>query len=249
MPSTTRNRPLVPTAALFFMVLGLLALSPAIARADGPASDTAAASFETEFLTNMIDHHSMANEMAMICQGKDVRADLEQMCGEIIAAQSQEIEEMQSWLQDWYGESHEPTMMAPDMATLETLKALNGDEFEAEFMTMMIEHHSKAIQRAEDCLVSAEHEELVALCENIIASQRAEIEQMQRWLQEVPTVSPSPMATATVRSGVATPFAPITGTGSPTSGGRGGAEVWFVLAGVALIVPAVAVAFNGRRKL
>lgn len=248
MPSRTSDRRLVASAALF-LVLGLIALWPSIVRADGPASEPAAASFETEFLTSMIDHHRMANEMAMVCQGKDERADLEQLCGEIIAAQSQEIEEMQSWLQDWYGETHEPTMMAADTAMLDMLNALSGDEFEAEFMTMMIEHHSTAIERAEECLESAEHEELVALCENIIASQRAEIQQMQSWLQEGRTASPSPMATATVRPGTATPFAPTTGTGSRTSGGRVGAEVWLVLAGVALIVPAVAVAISGRRKL
>ena len=94
MRSMTSGRRLVASAALA-LVLGLVALSPSIVRADGPASEPAAASFETEFLTNMIDHHSMANEMAMVCQGKDVRADLEQLCGEIIAAQSQEIDEMQ----------------------------------------------------------------------------------------------------------------------------------------------------------
>lgn len=248
MPSRTSDRRLLATAVLV-LILGLIGLSPALVRADAPASDPAAASFETQFLTSMIDHHRMANEMAMVCQGKDVRADLEQLCGEIIAAQSQEIEEMQSWLQDWYGETHEPTMMAADTATLEMLNASSGDEFEAEFMTMMIEHHSTAIERAEECLESAEHEELVALCENIIASQRAEIQQMQSWLQEGPTASPSPMGTATVRPGTATPSAPTTGTGSLTPDGRVGAEVWLVLAGVALIVPAVVVALSGRRKL
>lgn len=248
MPSMTSNRRLLVTAA-FALLLGLTGLSPSsIVHADGPASDPATASFETEFMTNMINHHNMANEMAMVCQQKDVRAELEGLCGEIIAAQSQEIEEMQSWLQEWYGETHEPTMMPADAAMLERLKALSGDKFEVEFMTMMIEHHSAAIERANECLESGEHEELITLCENIISSQRAEIQQMQSWLQESPTGSPSPMATSTVRPGAATPSAPNTGTGSRTADGGVWPETWFALAGVALLIPALAVSLGGWRK-
>ena len=51
-------------------------------------------------------------------------------------------------------------------------------------MTEMIDHHQMAVTMSEKHLKEAEHAELKQLCENIITSQRAEIEQMQGWLKE-----------------------------------------------------------------
>ena len=56
--------------------------------------------------------------------------------------------------------------------------------YETKFMTDMIDHHHMAIMMSELCLEKAIHPELVALCEQIIATQAAEIEQMQGWLAE-----------------------------------------------------------------
>lgn len=44
----------------------------------------------------MIDHHHMAVETSEICLAKAVHAELRQMCEQIIAAQSREIEQLQS---------------------------------------------------------------------------------------------------------------------------------------------------------
>ena len=57
-------------------------------------------------------------------------------------------------------------------------------KFEIKFMEGMIDHHAMAIMMAEMCTMKAIHPELVALCENIIATQSAEIEMMQTWLQD-----------------------------------------------------------------
>lgn len=55
---------------------------------------------------------------------------------------------------------------------------------EVRFMTDMIDHHQMAVTMSEKLLKEAEHEELKELCENIITSQRGEIEQMQSWLKD-----------------------------------------------------------------
>ncbi len=65
---------------------------------------------------------------------------------------------------------------------IERLASLSGAEFEIAFMEMMIEHHEAAIREAEECLRRAYHRQLRRLCENIIETQSAEIEQMQTWL-------------------------------------------------------------------
>ncbi|MEW5976291.1 MAG: DUF305 domain-containing protein [Acidobacteriota bacterium] len=54
--------------------------------------------------------------------------------------------------------------------------------FEIRFMEDMIDHHAMAVMMGEMCLDRAVHPELGGLCQNIIASQTAEIQHMQTWL-------------------------------------------------------------------
>jgi len=149
-----------------------------------PASDQSAARFEVDFLRGMIDHHAMAVEMAEVCLDQAVHPELEATCESIATAQSQEIETMQGWLQDWYGVTHEPAMTSEGMRRVDRLAALDGAEFEIEFMESMIDHHRTAIREGEQCLPRAEHPELLELCRNIVETQSAEIAQMEQWLCE-----------------------------------------------------------------
>jgi uncharacterized protein (DUF305 family) len=75
---------------------------------------------------------------------------------------------------------------APDTATA---------KFEIDFMKDMIDHHAMAVMMAEMCLEKAVHEELRALCEEIIATQSQEIATMQAWLQDWYSVSYAPEMT------------------------------------------------------
>lgn len=170
-------------AALLIAVAGLIGTVPPAA-ADRPAPDRATAKFEIRFMQDMIDHHAMAVDMAEMCVMKAVHAELRAMCEEIIATQSQEIQQMQNWLEQWYGVSYQPQMKPGEMRMMERLASLSGAEFEVAFMQMMIRHHEQAIREAEQCLRRASHPELRTLCQNIIATQGAEIEQMQAWLCE-----------------------------------------------------------------
>ena len=148
------------------------------------APNNGTARFEVGFMQDMIDHHAMAVEMAELCVAKAVHDELRQLCEEIIAAQSAEIAQMQRWLEQWYGISYEPQMKPGDRRELERLASSSGAEFEIAFMEMMIEHHERAIREAEECLRRAYHRQLRRLCESIIGTQSAEIEQMQSWLCE-----------------------------------------------------------------
>lgn len=89
---------------------------------------------------------------------------------------------MQSWLQNWYGIQYQPELTQREQRQLADLAAKSGADFEIAFMQMMIQHHSIAISRAEDCVDKAFHQELIDLCENIISTQSAEIRRMNRWL-------------------------------------------------------------------
>lgn len=182
------GQPTSPTAPSQLDTRPAASTSPTNAQTEGvtiasaPVPSPSVANFEIQFMTGMIDHHQMAVEMAEICLAKAVHEELRSMCQNIIATQSAEIEEMQSWLQEWYGITYEPTMKPGDQKMLERLASLSGPEFEIAFMEMMVKHHEGAIKEARKCLDKAAHAELRELCENIIATQSAEIQQLQTWL-------------------------------------------------------------------
>lgn len=46
----------------------------------------------------------------------------------------------------------------------------------------MTRHHRQAVREGEMCVDRAYHGELVDLCQDIITSQTAQIDQMQQWL-------------------------------------------------------------------
>ncbi|MEZ5292067.1 MAG: DUF305 domain-containing protein [Vicinamibacterales bacterium] len=150
--------------------------------ASAPAPDSSASNFEIKFMTNMIDHHQMAVMMAEMCIAKAIHAELRSLCESIRTAQMAEIEEMQAWLQDWYGITYQPVMKPGDQQMMERLAALSGAEFEIAFMEMMIKHHEKAIKEGQHCLDKAYHAELRELCQTIITTQSAEIALMETWL-------------------------------------------------------------------
>jgi uncharacterized protein (DUF305 family) len=153
--------------------------------ATAEAAPTAAqARYEIKFLMDMIDHHMMAVMTAELCDGRTVHPELQTMCEDIVAAQTQEIELMQSWLRDWYGIEYEPRMTPGMERQVEKLAALEGAEFEIAFMEMMIKHHEGAVKEGERCVERAYHPELIELCHEIIETQTAEIAQMQTWLSE-----------------------------------------------------------------
>lgn len=176
------TRHAVRTAALTLTVMAASAFAALPARADAPAPDPARAQFEVDFLTNMIDHHAMAVQMAEVCVDRAVHPQLRSLCQDIITSQGSQISEMQNWLQDWYGITHEPVMGPEHGEMMAQLDAASGAQFDEVFLQMMIEHHRTAVQEGVTCLRNAYHSELRSLCRDIVASQTREIVQMNVWL-------------------------------------------------------------------
>jgi uncharacterized protein (DUF305 family) len=169
--------------ALFALIAVVLVAAVQPARAEAPAPDPQTARYEVRFLEGMIDHHAMAVMMAEMCLHHAVHPELLAMCENIMTTQSQEIAVMQSWLQDWYGMAYEPQMPPGHHQSMhQRVMRMSPQEFEIWFMRTMIRHHEGAIREAEVCLDRADHPELLSLCQNIIVTQRAEIQQMQAWL-------------------------------------------------------------------
>ncbi|GAA4289121.1 DUF305 domain-containing protein [Georgenia daeguensis] len=186
--TTSRRNAHRPAAVLASIALatgafagaGVVMAGPALA--DVPASSEQTARFEVDFLTGMIDHHAMAVSMAEMCLEEGVHDELIATCESIITSQSTQIEQMQAWLQDWYGIDYEPGTSSG--GSMNHLANLSGEEFEVAFMRSMIRHHWGAIREAEKCFDNAEHPDLLTLCEDIYTAQLEEIEQMQTWLDD-----------------------------------------------------------------
>lgn len=169
------------------VVLVLAAMLAAFATpvlADAPAPDRKTAKFEIQFMKGMIDHHAAAIEMSRLCLERAIHDELRAMCETMIEDQQNEIETMQTWLQDWYDTNHRPQIAKQNRKMMMELNRYHGEEFEIRFMRMMIQHHQMAIEMSETCLQRAYHEPLLNLCGTIIATQMEEIQQLQTWLCE-----------------------------------------------------------------
>jgi uncharacterized protein (DUF305 family) len=61
--------------------------------------------FDQRFIEAMISHHQGAIDMARMAQEMAEREEIKTLAAAIIAAQEAEIEQMRSWLDEWYGVS------------------------------------------------------------------------------------------------------------------------------------------------
>ncbi len=57
--------------------------------------------FDKLFLSEMIDHHQGAIDMAKLAQNQAKHQEVKSLAGDILSAQSKEIDLMQTWQGDW----------------------------------------------------------------------------------------------------------------------------------------------------
>lgn len=160
---------------------GLFAIG-GTAAAEEPAPDQRQARFEVDFMTDTIDHHFLAVQMGEMCLDKATAPPpssdqtLRDTCAQIVATQTQQIEQLQTWLEDWYGITKEPELPPNGDEMLDKLRRAEGEEFDIEVSKMFIQHHQSFLPDAAKCIRTAYHDELRDLCEEMYAAQRSEIE-------------------------------------------------------------------------
>ncbi|PJE65367.1 DUF305 domain-containing protein [Candidatus Saccharibacteria bacterium CG10_big_fil_rev_8_21_14_0_10_47_8] len=72
---------------------------------------SAATDFDKAFLSQMIDHHQMAVMMANMLDIATNRPEMKKLASDIISAQTKEINDMESWQQQWGYDSSSGNMM------------------------------------------------------------------------------------------------------------------------------------------
>ena len=155
------------------------------------ATDSSFNDADVAFAQGMIPHHAQAVDMASIALQPEsgASAEIQALATAIQGAQDPEIETMTEWLQTWGQPMEMPGMDGMDgmdgMMTEEQMTALaglSGPAFDTEWATMMIAHHQGAITEAETVKATGADPEVLALADQIISAQQAEIAQMQAML-------------------------------------------------------------------
>jgi uncharacterized protein (DUF305 family) len=157
----------------------------------GPAD----ANFDLRFIDAMIPHHEGAVVMAKEILNKSQRPELKKLAQAIIAAQDQEIAQMQAWRKAWYPKAPATPMMwhasmkhmMPMDESMRKSMRMDVDlgsadaNFDKRFIDAMIPHHEAALVMAKDLQGKTQRPELKKLAQDILSSQQAEINQMKQW--------------------------------------------------------------------
>jgi uncharacterized protein (DUF305 family) len=158
------------------------------------AVDTTFNAADEAFVTGMIPHHEQALSMAaMVLDKEGVDPRVVALAERILAAQQPEIDLMNSWLEAWgvdpdmgemEGMDHSGAglMSDDDMAALE---AATGPEASRLFLEQMVQHHTGAIEMAQQELDNGENADALDLAQTIIDAQTAEIDEMQELLSQL----------------------------------------------------------------
>lgn len=144
------------------------------------------------FARMMIPHHAQAVEMSdIILAKKDIPANVSALATRIKEAQAPEITLMSGWLESWnqpigmMGATGTPGHSMGGMVDadgINKLKSAQGTDAVRLFLNQMIGHHEGAINMAEQEIRAGKDPASVQLSRDIVASQGAEIKEMQALL-------------------------------------------------------------------
>ncbi len=139
---------------------------------------------DVQFANGMIPHHAKALRMSKtVLQRDDTR--LTDFARQIEDAQRPEIETMKQWLTAW-GEDVPDTAVDPmESGQMDDLKQRSGADFDTLWLKMMIEHHQTAIEMAQTQVAEGKAADAVALAQQDIEDQQAEIEEMNHMTTEL----------------------------------------------------------------
>lgn len=174
--------------------------------ANGAADEAEPNAADVEFTQAMIVHHEQAIEMASLAEDRADTEEVRSLAKRIGEAQQPEIDRMKEWLDGW-GEDAPDAGADDGMDTgdgmdmgmddgggsmgmmssedMDQLEAASGPEFDRMFVEMMIEHHRGAIAMAEQVQTDGSHPDVLALAEDVVSDQEAEVAEMEQLLADL----------------------------------------------------------------
>ncbi|MEU6010348.1 DUF305 domain-containing protein [Streptomyces sp. NPDC047453] len=162
--------------------------------ASASASEGTRNADDVSFAQGMIPHHRQAVEMADLAATRATSKEVKDLAVEIKKAQDPEIKTLTGWLTSWgedvpaegdmehsgHGGHGMAGMMTPEQ--MEELEKSSGRAFDTAFLEMMIEHHKGAVAMAETEQKNGFHGPAKSMAEEIITTQNAEIDRMNKLL-------------------------------------------------------------------
>lgn len=159
---------------------------------------------DVTFTRGMYPHHAQAVMMSDLVDGRTDNPEIVELAAQISAAQAPEMEQMTTLLEFFgepvpmemdteSGETESGEMGDTDMSEMSgmmsaedmsALGAASGAEFDRMWLTMMITHHTGAIEMSEVELDEGINAEAQQLATDIIAAQEAEIATMNGLLEQ-----------------------------------------------------------------
>jgi uncharacterized protein (DUF305 family) len=137
------------------------------------------------FAQMMIPHHEQAVQLSNLALQISDNPEVRDLATRIKNAQSPEITQMKSWLESVGMPDMNHVMDMPgfvDDAQFAAIKELAGNAFDSLWLELMIDHHKGAIEMVAD-IANNKTAEVKTLGEEIVASQSAEIAEMEALLQ------------------------------------------------------------------
>lgn len=169
--------------------------SPAAASPTGTPASGPHNTADVSFATDMIPHHTQAVQMADLALTQATSAEVKTLATQIKAAQDPEIQTMSGWLAGWgenvpsgsssMGGMGSGTAMMSD-ADMTARGAARGAAFDRMWVSMMISHHTGALEMAKTELSSGQNPDAKALAQSITTSQTAEITTMRQLQTTLP---------------------------------------------------------------
>ncbi len=148
--------------------------------------------FDLQFIDQMTMHHqgALMSTAAMIADSD--RPELRQLATAIEVSQTAQIDQMQTWRTEWYGDTA-VTTGGMDIARTEQMMAgeamsrmgdMMGGRGEDMYLQMMIVHHQLGVDMAEEAITRSERPQIRELAQEIADEQSAQIALMQGYLSE-----------------------------------------------------------------
>ncbi|MEJ7656293.1 MAG: DUF305 domain-containing protein [Thermoleophilaceae bacterium] len=160
------------------------------------------------FLQSMVPHHNSAVDMAKVAETEGQSAFVKDLASEITRTQTEEVGRMEEIHQRLFNAPLKPDMGAhaalglsaqeAGMNHMDGAKMIRGKQpFDRAFVDEMIPHHQGATRMAEAVLPKTRDRQLRSLAEGIIAAQKREIAEMQRFRErEFAQLAPVALASA-----------------------------------------------------
>ena len=143
------------------------------------------------FAEMMIPHHQQAIDMSELALERSSNPQIRDLSQRIIDGQTPEIALMSEWLPGGRSDLDMPLMGMSGMGGMASeeemaeLNTLSGDNFDRQFLSLMITHHEGALHMVH-MIDDSNRDEVAQLARDITRVQTEEIDEMTRLLGDVP---------------------------------------------------------------